>query len=61
MQKMTDLNAILKILVQIERNETEQFETIKKNLRRESERTVRSGNGRRQARREKVNLTNPTP
>jgi hypothetical protein len=30
MQKMTDLNAVIKILVEIERNETTQFETIKK-------------------------------
>jgi hypothetical protein len=30
MQKMTDLNAVIKILVEIERNENTQFETIKK-------------------------------
>jgi hypothetical protein len=30
MQKMSDLNAVIKILVEIERNETTQFETIKR-------------------------------
>jgi hypothetical protein len=30
MQKMTDLNAVIKILVEIEKNETEQYETVKK-------------------------------
>ncbi len=30
MQKMTDINTVIKILVEIEKSETEQYETVKK-------------------------------